>query len=60
MFYTEDYTGPDCLKVCDQSGEDPTCSDQFDIDLNVSDHLHYLGLVLDTDACNSTALLYGL
>lgn len=51
VFYKENYTGPDCLKVCDSSGEDPTCSDQYDFDIVVSDHLHYLDILIDTEAC---------
>jgi len=30
-------------KVCDNSGEDPTCSDKYFIDGNAFDHLNYLG-----------------
>jgi hypothetical protein len=28
--------------VCDQSGEDPKCSDQFKVDVNPMDHDNYL------------------
>ena len=31
-------------KVCDGSGEDPTCADQWLLPLGVSDHVTYLGL----------------
>ena len=30
-------------KVCDSTGEDKTCSNQYDIDMNVFDHLTYFG-----------------
>lgn len=30
-------------KICDLSGEDPTCSDQYKEPDSVPDHLHYLG-----------------
>jgi len=32
------------VKVCDQSGEDPMCSNQYYIDLDVNDHHKYLGI----------------
>eukprot|EP01147_Barroeca_monosierra_P006122 gene6122-9182_t len=51
VFYREDYTGPSSLTICDGSGEDPNCSDQFAIDLSVSDHLNYLGFPVSTSAC---------
>jgi len=41
VFYDElenEYT------VCDDSGEDPNCSDQYYADLNVPDHLFYVGM----------------
>lgn len=40
VFYNEPST---IHKVCDSSGEDKLCSDQFSIDYSVSDHLSYLG-----------------
>jgi len=39
VFYTEDNRS---YKTCNDSGEDPTCSDQFPADLNVNDHLYYI------------------
>lgn len=33
-------------QVCDSSGEDPTCSDGNLLDLNLMDHLDYLGVNL--------------
>jgi len=36
------------FKVCNGSGEDPTCSDSQYLDLSIFDHLHYLNL---TEAC---------
>jgi hypothetical protein len=41
VFYDEietEYT------VCDNSGEDPNCSDKYLADLNVADHLFYVGM----------------
>jgi len=35
-------TGADTYKVCDSSGEDPTCSDS--VGQNCDDHLHYMGV----------------
>jgi hypothetical protein len=32
--------------VCDASGEDPRCSDQYTADLSIPDHLDYLGVDL--------------
>jgi hypothetical protein len=29
--------------ICDSSGEDPTCSDKYELDLNLIDHLTYMG-----------------
>eukprot|EP00043_Microstomoeca_roanoka_P012750 m.123859 g.123859 ORF g.123859 m.123859 type:complete len:328 (+) comp15579_c2_seq2:1202-2185(+) len=52
VFYLEEYTGPEVLHVCNGSGEDPKCSDQFTFDISISDHLNYLGQTVDTDACS--------
>ena len=38
VWYSEPFV---LIKVCDGSGEDPTCSDSLQIDLSVSDHLNY-------------------
>ncbi len=39
------------LKICDNSCEDKTCSDQFKPrELNSEDHLHYLGLDMNCEA----------
>jgi len=35
-------TGADTYKVCDNTGEDPTCSDS--VGTNCDDHLHYMGV----------------
>ncbi|KAJ1432627.1 Alpha/Beta hydrolase protein [Ochromonadaceae sp. CCMP2298] len=35
--------------VCDYSGEDPNCSDQYSLDLFVPDHLNYLGFDFTTN-----------
>jgi len=39
IFYTENNSN---YTVCNNSGEDPKCSDQFSVDSNVQDHLYYL------------------
>jgi hypothetical protein len=39
------------VRECDGSGEDPTCSDQFYIDLSVDDHLTYLGVDIGQATC---------
>ena len=39
----QDGTGLD-YRVCDSSGEDPTCQDSVFLDLNILDHLYYLGV----------------
>lgn len=41
VFYNEANTNH---MVCNGSGEDPACSDQFDVPDSVDDHLHYLGI----------------
>jgi hypothetical protein len=42
------------FQVCDDSGEDPNCSDSQYIDLSVYDHLHYLNVYEDcTDGLDS-------
>jgi len=51
VFYTQKYEGPSSLKVCDGSGEDKTCSDQYVFDTDVSDHLNYLGMTLSSSIC---------
>lgn len=57
VFYEEDYQGPQSLRVCDGSGEDSACSDQFWIyDITFYDHLHYMGYTLDTNACDIAKL----
>ena len=40
IFYNELNTA---FKICDGSGEDPKCSDQYYLDVNVADHLTYMG-----------------
>ena len=30
------------FKICNDSGEDPTCSDKFLVDLDVVNHLNYM------------------
>jgi len=40
VWYNEPSTS---YKVCDGSGEDPTCSDSVALPISVSDHLDYLG-----------------
>lgn len=36
-------TLPSSFKVCDESGEDPTCSDSLAVTLSVDDHMNYFG-----------------
>eukprot|EP01040_Poterioochromonas_malhamensis_P010694 gene10694-11650_t len=38
VFYTSDYKQ---WKLCNAEGEDSSCSDQYAVDLNVDNHLHY-------------------
>jgi hypothetical protein len=39
------------VRICDDSCEDPTCSDQFsDEELNKDDDHHYLGIDMKCDA----------
>ncbi|EGD72617.1 hypothetical protein PTSG_04353 [Salpingoeca rosetta] len=52
VFYKEQFSGPESLHECNGSGEDPDCSDQFNVDISISDHLNYLGFTVDTDACH--------
>ena len=41
VYYGRDSTGDHT--ICDGSGEDPNCSDQFLLDVNILDHLDYVG-----------------
>jgi len=40
IFYAKN---PPNYKVCDGSGEDNSCSDQYAVDLSINDHLTYMG-----------------
>lgn len=40
VFYEDDYTK---YKVCDTTGEDPTCGNKYAVDANVVDHARYMG-----------------
>lgn len=51
VYYPETYAGESSLKVCDGSGEDKTCADQHLLDLDVADHLNYLGYPLTSADC---------
>eukprot|EP00045_Choanoeca_perplexa_P003183 m.29001 g.29001 ORF g.29001 m.29001 type:complete len:303 (+) comp11911_c0_seq1:399-1307(+) len=51
VYYQEEFKGPSSLRVCDGSGEDYSCSNQFLAPTSVSDHLNYLGKPLSSDAC---------
>ncbi len=42
VFYDKPF---EVFKVCDGSGEDETCSDQFSVTLSIEDHTHYFGRV---------------
>ena len=44
VFYTSDNSK---YTVCDGSGEDVKCSDQFDVDPSIWDHLHYFDPPID-------------
>jgi len=46
IFYNSNSTE---YKVCNSSGEDPTCSDQFELDLDVNDHLFYVDFDFTTN-----------
>lgn len=41
VFYSEDSSQ---FTLCAMGGEDPNCANQFDIDVDVSDHLDYLAI----------------
>eukprot|EP01083_Nonionella_stella_P225229 800973_1 len=48
VYYEKDPNGT--YKVCDGSGEDPTCRDKYGLDLiHVTDHLDYLGFDFTTN-----------
>jgi len=47
VFYTQDNYSDS--KVCNAEGEDATCSDQYKVDINVLDHLHYMGFDFTTN-----------
>jgi predicted lipase len=38
VFYTSDYKQ---WKLCNSEGEDKSCANQYAVDLNVDNHLHY-------------------
>lgn len=40
VFYNENFS---TLRICDGSGEDKTCSDQFDVP-SISDHTYYMNM----------------
>ena len=40
VFYNENFS---TVRICDGSGEDKKCSDQFDVP-SISDHLHYMNM----------------
>ena len=52
VWYNEDFsTG----KVCDGSGEDPTCSNSLDFETSVYDHLHYFEETTGENGCGDEA-----
>jgi hypothetical protein len=55
VFQTENYNGPSSLRICDGSGEDPTCGDQYNIfaEWSISDHLLYMNIPLGAAGCGS-------
>lgn len=48
VFYNADSTS---YRLCDNSGEDPKCSDGV-LSFNPDDHLNYLGQTVGSDSCN--------
>eukprot|EP00428_Durinskia_dybowskii_P083447 CAMPEP_0170420110 /NCGR_PEP_ID=MMETSP0117_2-20130122/35164_1 /TAXON_ID=400756 /ORGANISM="Durinskia baltica, Strain CSIRO CS-38" /LENGTH=222 /DNA_ID=CAMNT_0010678519 /DNA_START=248 /DNA_END=916 /DNA_ORIENTATION=- len=46
VFYTSDYKD---WKLCDFDGEDSSCSDQYEVDLDVVNHLNYLDFDFTTN-----------
>jgi len=48
VFYTEDSSS---YKVCDSSGEDKSCSDQFPLTTNIQDHTSYFNSAIGLDVC---------
>ena len=46
-------------RQCDSTGEDPTCSDQFFLGLDISDHLLYMGSCMSSTCgqCTGTPVL---
>jgi predicted lipase len=47
-FYNEDFS---VLKICDGSGEDEACADQYDL-TNPGDHCHYMNLTICDPTCS--------
>ena len=41
VFYPKESAGP--FRECDGSGEDPSCSNQYDLDIVITDHTEYVG-----------------
>jgi hypothetical protein len=39
VFYNQDSTS---YVICNDSGEDPSCSDKYLLDVNIPDHVFYL------------------
>jgi len=46
-FYSQDNYQD--IVLCSFEGEDPACSNQYEVDVNVLDHLHYLGFDFTTN-----------
>ncbi|EGD73651.1 hypothetical protein PTSG_05361 [Salpingoeca rosetta] len=53
--YYENYYGPSSLHVCDGSGEDTACSDQFWFSHSLANHLNYLGHDIASASCASVS-----
>ena len=53
IFYDSDSPATTGYRVCDGSGEDSTCSDQYNLLLHISvyDHLHYFGETIGENGC---------
>jgi len=48
VFYNDNFTS---YKLCEMTGEDPTCSDSLIIPISVYEHLHYFNTTVSTAAC---------
>jgi len=54
VWYNEKFT---VGKVCDGSGEDPTCSDSLDFDTSIDDHLFYFEETIGENGCDAVEVV---